>query len=494
VTRRRTWWAAFALLFSLAGLWSLASPLFSVPDEPSHVVKAAAVARGQFFGREIKTPNGVISFVKVPLVFARSHEISPCFAFKPSVTPDCSPPFRGPRRSGTVSTAIGPYPPAYYFVVGLPSLVFPSALGVHLMRLVGAALAAGLLASAFICSLESDKCKPLVLGAAVAATPMTLFLAGSVNPNGLEIAAAIGLWAAMVALVSGGAGAANTGRLAARAGTAGSALVLSRPLSPLWAAMIIGAVVVFFGGRRLRSLAEVPAVLAWTCVLVGCALFTTAWVIGAHTLNALAGQGVPATMTTGEIVAASLGKTGGNLLQMVGVFGWLDTPSPLVTYYAWFACVGLFGLLALSRPALRPVAVLSVLALLVVVMPVAIETADARSIGFGWQGRYGLPLAAGIPILASYLAGDALLGLGRRLWALIAGVLGIAHVAAFAWALHRYMVGVDGSFFPSSAKWSPPVPALVLLVAFAATVGIGVRWVSLYRRTEARSDLAFPAN
>ena len=48
------------------------------------------------------------------------------------------------------------------------------------------------------------------------------------------------------------------------------------------------------------------------------------------------------------LAATILGDTGDWIQQMIGVFGWLDTLSPLLTYLFWYAAIGLFVLLALS--------------------------------------------------------------------------------------------------------------------------------------------------
>ena len=42
----RLWWVALAVVVGAPGaLWALASPVLSVPDEPSHAVTAVALAQ-----------------------------------------------------------------------------------------------------------------------------------------------------------------------------------------------------------------------------------------------------------------------------------------------------------------------------------------------------------------------------------------------------------------------------------------------------------------
>ncbi|MDQ2825969.1 MAG: DUF2142 domain-containing protein, partial [Actinomycetota bacterium] len=237
-------------MFLLGVLWSLASPLFSVPDEPTHVARAAAVARLQFVGtdrtgegsddkcvRDVAGPTvGPVTctYFTLPQIFAAGYGVPVCFKFLPGVTADCAPAMRGSTRTTQVASTAGSSLPLYYFLTGLPSLVFRSAFGVRLMRLVSGGLCAAFLASAFLSARSVGRGILAPAGVLVAATPMTFFLAGAVNPNGFETAAAIGLWAAGAALVTGSVDA----RLPVRAGVAAVALALTRPLSPLWVAVI----------------------------------------------------------------------------------------------------------------------------------------------------------------------------------------------------------------------------------------------------------------
>ena len=46
-TQRLTWWSSFAIIATLASVWTFAVPLMDSPDEPTHAIKAAAVARGE---------------------------------------------------------------------------------------------------------------------------------------------------------------------------------------------------------------------------------------------------------------------------------------------------------------------------------------------------------------------------------------------------------------------------------------------------------------
>ena len=91
-------------------------------------------------------------------------------------------------------TYSGRYPPLYYAVVGLPTLVVHSTDAVFLMRLLGALLCAVLLGLAYMVLATWSQNRILAAGFLCALTPAAVYLGSVVNPNGLEIAAAICLW------------------------------------------------------------------------------------------------------------------------------------------------------------------------------------------------------------------------------------------------------------------------------------------------------------
>ena len=80
------------------------------------------------------------------------------------------------------------------------------------------------------------------------------------------------------------------------------------------------------------------------------AVFAVLWIAIARSLDLLqVAAPPPPGETKAHLVASIFGDTAGGQ-QMVGVFGWLDTPSPFATYLAWFAAIGLVLLLAFGWP------------------------------------------------------------------------------------------------------------------------------------------------
>jgi hypothetical protein len=200
--------------------------------------------------------------------------------------------------------------------------------------------------------------------------------------------------------------------------------------------------------------------------LVPAGAFAVGWIVFAHALDLLP-VGVKAS-GTGEPLAASIfGDTGTWIQQMIGIFGWLDTLSPLLTYIFWYAAIGLFVLLALSCARLRHSAALVLLMVVVVFAPVIISYGQAHRLGIIWQARYIMPMAVGVPLMAVALVerSGALRGVRTRVATIVCVALTIAAGAAFAEALRRYVTGVKGPIDYLGGSWQPPFGATTLTVA-----------------------------
>ena len=455
----RTYWAALTVLSLLLGLWGLATPRFAVPDEPAHFLKAAAVVRGQLIG----LPERPTRF-GLPPAIADTRFQTGCFVFLPEVPADCPP---GQGGSGTgpgdvvAYTAAGKYPPAYYALVGLPTLVWPDLRAVHAARGVSAALSAALLAAAVTAAaIGRHRVAGLAIGVAV--TPMVLFVASGLNPSGPEIAAAAALWASGAALALGTGPPARP--LVGTLGVSAVVVALSRPISPFWVALIGVALLLLAGWRRVVELLRVRGVqVAVAAVVLACAAQAT-WILTSASLELYgAGRRVPLL----ERLRTSAGLTDERLRQLVGWFGWLDTPPPLAVHLAWAAVLLVVVVVAVRRSRPRAVAVAGLLAVGVLVVPVVLEARSISDVGYFWQGRYTLPLAVGVPLV---LAAGSRASARRPLLALLLTVVAACHLVVYVVALGRYTVGTGNGLGLVDEQWAPPLPALVLAAAFAAVL------------------------
>jgi hypothetical protein len=485
-TLRHQWWSAFVVFFVLAAAWSIATPLFASPDEPSHVVRAASLVRGQILGDE---PRGRAAegslVVDLPAIF-RSGERVKCLAFQPEATADCFG-FTGSTNEVGVTTTAGRHPPWWYVPIGFPSYL-ASGVGVRLMRLVNAALAAALLASAFASTRRLPSPTWATTGFAVAVTPMVLFLSGVVNPSAVEIAAAICLWCTGVVLIREATTNVET-RLVVRLAVAAVALALTRQLGPFWLALVAATLAAVGGVGVVKALWSSRAFRYAVGAAVAATVVQAAWLVSAGTLDSSNSNtpGVPGSLS--NVANGSLGRGLVYYDELIGVFGWRDTSPPSAVFLLWTAAIAALatvGILLARRPVVM--AMLST-ALLTWLLPIVFETRDAHNAGYFWQGRYTLPLAVGVPILAAFGSAESgrirRVASGRVVWCL--GVaLGVSQVLAFGQAIRRYAVGAHGpnNFFTDTA-WSPPVPAALLLVGFAIAVAA---WYALLLAEVATSD------
>lgn len=486
---RARWWASFGLLAVLGLAWAISTPVFAAPDEPAHVIRAASAGRGELLGRELrKRPPApfadVLLVVSAPGIYENSAEVN-CFAFHSNHPAGCLH-LHGPDHDVHMTTYVGHHPPAYYAAVGfLSRLVEPGDSQVIVMRALGVLAVAALLASCLTTLRRTAAPMWAGAGFAVALTPMVLFLSSVVSPSGIEIAAAIGVWVHGAALASDGGNpdAAIDPRLIDRLGIAASVLVISRGLSPLWLA-VIGAVLLLLTTRaRLSIVLQARRLWIWGGVVgVGLAL-QAVWFVYGQPLGHFVGW--PLREPASAIVRMSFGKTPQLLEEMVGIFGWLDTRSPGFNYVVWALAIGALVGLTLAVATGRFVRALVAATAATLILPVILESVGAGTAGLIWQGRYTLPLAVGIPLLAGLGIGSnpAQSPVGRRLPVILVGSLALAQVAAFVQTLRRYSVGLKGVlwFFPE-AHWEPPIPALVLIVVFALAVVTALWWIVLAPR------------
>lgn len=501
LSARGRWLVSFVLFALLAGCWSLASPLFSGPDEPSHVVNAAAVVRRQLLPRQ----SSGNSLVRVPAIYESSHRVPRCYIFRPTVSADCAEPFTGSTMDTVVVTQAGRYPPLYYALVGLPTLVWPSEAGVRLMRLLSCLLCAGFLAGALSAAAGAGavrSVKPpeppaslspirwLVTGVAVAVSPMVLFLAGTVNPNALEIAAAVCLWTCGLALACRPVPLAGSG-LVSGAGLAACTLVLTRGLSPVWLACVGTALLSVTGRTRVVELSRRFDVRRWLVAVTVSSVMAVAWVRFAGT-NHVDTSTVRFPTTLAAAVRGSLERTDWNLHQMIGLFGWLDTSASMLTYYLWLIAIGMLLLAGLAAAPIRIRVALSAVLVATLAVPIILEYQFVRYLGPVWQGRYTLPLAVGVPLLSAYAlvaaAGSPTVDtdsgrstpLQLRLPRTGIAALAVGHVAAFGWALRRYTVGggLEHRLDLFSGRWQPPLTAAGLCALFVVVVVLYAGWLN----------------
>jgi hypothetical protein len=400
--------------------------------------------------------------------------------------------FAGSTEDIDIAIYTARHPPAYYALVGVVSwLHSPGSSTVYLMRFLGALITGAFVATAITALRRSAAPRLLAAGLLLALTPMVLFISGIVNPSAAEIAASLAFWVAGLVLVAGSHERVDN-RLVTAVGISGCVLALSRQLGPLWLGLISLTIVGITNRRRLIDLSRSNWARLWGALIAVSAIGQVVWDVLVKPLD-VTPTGQKQNFETPAILRFTFGASLNRVREMIGIFGWLDTPSPALTWIPWIAAVGFIFLLAAMWGTRRDIGLLIGLVAATIVVPVLIESSQFGTAGgLLWQGRYTLPLAFGIPLLAAFVL-ETNEG-GRRLPSTrLLGAIGIvvvvAHVLAFAQNLRRYTVGYDGEIqYWRHPQWSPPVSPLLLTIGYTIAI-IGFVWL-VFATTRSGRDRA----
>ena len=494
----RPWFLALIGFFFAAAGWAFASPLATSPDEPSHMVKAAATARGEFVNstsrHEIKG-----GFEKtwlgypLPAKYATLDAMSSCFRTR-VLSAACGQKFGTDETTKIVETSAGNYNPAYYLPVGLPSLFLPGVGALYGMRLMSALLNAALLAAAVGVAAGWRRPGWPVLSVLAFGTPMTLFLSGTVNPNGMEATAAVLAWTSGMSLaLDDDPPPGRTTRRAVALGVGGVLLANTRSLGVLFTLSVLVALVIVAGPRMLGRLVRRRAVQAVVLVLAGGAVAAILWNRYSDRLTAQA-LSFP-QLTAGKVATEVFWASGTYIMEVIGNLGWLDVRLPPGSIIAWYAVAGLLVLCALGCARWRETLVVAALVIGTVLIPILAQVTEARRVGIGWQGRYILAWVVGLPVLAGLLVarrvGADLPGaLERRVPAVAAIVLALAGLGAFYWSMTRYAHSGLKKYGIYPIQWAPPGGWILWWVVYALGLALLVTAVVIRRRNAFSDSVA----
>jgi hypothetical protein len=257
--------------------------------------------------------------------------------------------------------------------------------------------------------------------------------------------------------------------------------VLARQISMFWLAFIVAIFASILGVDRLRLLFRSTSARVWSAILGACVLAQVAWIAFAQGLNLSVPFDFEPTLSTGELWRQTIGRTGAFYFEMLGNLGWLDTTLPGLSYLLLTAALATLVLLAVGIGTRRYVMAMLVVIATTVVTPILLEVWQYQDYGLYWQGRYTLPIAVGVPLLA-VLALQS--GAGRRTlsrgWFVpaVGGMLVVAQVLAFYQALRRWSVGADGRIlYWLDPNWTSIVPQFLLIMAYAIAYVVLIVWL-----------------
>lgn len=476
---RRPLGSACAVIAGLAVLlltWILVIPPFGGSDEFDHAYRAAAAARGEWITTPSDATQGTGAWVDVPrdVVDAARAE---CQARVYTTNADCVGSAHGDRVR--IASAAGRYQPLFYVLVGSASLVFHGTAALYAMRLMTATLALAFVVLSLLALGTWARSRMAYLVPAVVCTPVVVYSSAIVAPNGVEITAALAFWIASVGVMV--ADRAHLRRLMVVTAAAGTTLCVLRPLGPLWC--LLSAVAVLVAVRplpgRLRLLRDRRDALAAASVVMVGAVLSTIWTV---TMKALE------VRQNGDPVVTSLAHRIGEVgmlvpvwvLQSVAAFPMREDATHPIVYLGYLTVFGVIVGTALRVGARRLRIALTGVAVVVLAAPFVETVAAYDSTGAAWQGRYGLPLALGLVVLAGYALDRSAKVVSASALAVIGVSYVVAQVISVTYTLHVELGRsplVDSSAWLRMPMWLTTVLAAIgaMLLWWGGVTSSGLR-------------------
>jgi hypothetical protein len=416
-----------------------------------------------------------------------------CVAFHPERSAACQGDWGTTSVGGSSDQVsyVGNYQPYLYVLPGLfARLGWSFRSGLFLGRLANVFLCISLVGLAVAMLWDPASETLSLIGLLIAITPMALFLFASVNTSGPEIAGGVCMTAGLLAL-SRRVDSPRYCWIGAAVG--GAVLALGRATGIGMVLVIAGVASVLYGAQGLKDRARLGGRLAGMAfAAVGVAIVAgLAWEFGMHLRQAVASPGLAASY-----VLPALRELPDQFDQQVGVFGWLDTAMPGVVYLGW----ALLGTVVLTLAYLvgtrRQRWGLTAAIAGYIACEVFIRAVVMAPTGFDLQGRYTLPVAVTIPLVA----GEILRANFDRLEIsaiyfprMLASVIALLQGVGWFANARRYAVGVGGdAIFLGNSLWHPAGGWIPWIAAAAAGVLLlaGSGWL---RRQHPRLRLAVGA-
>jgi hypothetical protein len=217
-----------------------------------------------------------------------------------------------------------------------------------------------------------------------------------------------------------------------------------------------------------------------TSGLIG-TLISISWFIFGMKNRNLGGSSQPVGGHILSNMRVSFEKTDDFLRQMYGTFGWLELGAPVAVPLLLFAL--LVVIYARAEPLATQVRVPLILTTIVVIFgPTFLEGARASTSGWGFQGRYILPIAIGIPMMIASRTRPQ----QKQIYPLyiIAMIAMIAQAIALNHAMRRYFTGLSKPYlWVFHMSWEgivgPQVTLISILLVFVSSIYLMLQLRSL---------------
>jgi hypothetical protein len=488
--------------FLMTSAWALALPSNGTYDEKDHVVRAYAVVTGQLIARQTMADwrGDVKPAFEVPASLLPTNRTVDC-AWSPKPTIRIASCQRWLSGSGLILTpsGAGSYSPVYYLAVGLPLLISPNLTGLLLARMISGLLASLLVASALTALLRIGR-RLVALAVVLSCTPLVVDLFGSVNPNGLEIAAGLLAFGSLLALVRAPGDRLDersTRRLVLMAAVGSVLLLTIRQLGPVWLLLDATACVLLARPGRVRELlrrrdARLLLGGSWLAGLV----FAIGWLAlsGITTVTPIARNALRLSLFDAlhRVVTERIPFY---LDQAIGSFDYGETHLSRPVIVLWYLLIAALVLPCLLLAQRRTTVVVAGLGLASLAVLVLLELYFLPTVGWFAQARYAMPSLIGI-LLIPAVRGRWEEQLVRRRWLrrnalVLAGAASAVHVYALARVMTRFEDGITAPVNPLHYVWRPPVGPVLPLVLMLAGVAVLTTLVIAARPVNAASAIAF---
>jgi hypothetical protein len=297
------------------------------------------------------------------------------------------------RRRAEADLLRARYPPWYYGLVGAPVAVSGQGDSVRAYRLVSAVFCAALLTFAMLIAKRSRR-PDLAALQLVVLTPMALFLMASVNPNAMEVAGFVVVWACLTRVTTD---AELDSRWWILASLIGAGVVLIRPISIIWLVCTVAVVLIGTSAARLRELFT-RRMLAWAILPTLVAVVASVlW--NSYSKFEVSDDRVQSPYTFAGAIRKTIDNWPIYFKQTIGVLGWLDTTLPFFVYVVLIAAIGIVVVIHLRSATMRGVVALAALVVAWLALPLVINGFTNTRAGLSFQGRYSLALFAGLAFL-----------------------------------------------------------------------------------------------
>jgi hypothetical protein len=461
-------WALIALTWVFAK-----NPPFAAPDEGAHYVRAIGIGSDGLIGEKTDrvpyAPDAkgrawlasTTRTVEIPRRLA-PPEVA-CYILDPNRSAACvnRQPVNASPKSFRGPTYVGAFPPLPYLLpAAVVRLADRPAPALRLGRLASLALCLALLAVAVRALWDPRAGALSLLGLVAAVTPMVLFCAASLTGSGLEIVGVLALTATLLR-VSRDARRPEEGDvpawLWAAVGAAGVLLALSRPAGPAWAALILALWLALLGPRAVaRIVRGRPAAWAAGGAIVIAVALNWLW-------RRDSGMRADFSLVNGrDALREGLSQFGDHAHDLVLGPGYLEYALPAWGSLLWLAIVVALVVAALVvARSVRERAVLVAVAIVTALLPIAFYALTVRFTGYGLQGRYVLPVAVALPLLAGELVAqhrDRLSApAARALVVLVPAVAPLVQLLAGWRNAQRSAFGLDHPLVSwGTPAWTPP--------------------------------------